>query len=620
MTQKTLSTILLLIHSIAFAPSANAFRTLYKNPKEKEAIFKACADYVTLVTSGQCPKPTLKRSARPFEREGILGVRSIAKFYGIAAYTEKSDTLLNVNKMCQVGLHACASIKDTGFGGGEKACASVCTTEKCNDPYIYYACKATSQTTDPLDGRKVCSEKSVEKCFIGKDKESFNGAPFPSAFKDYNLATLEKLKEPQSEQDAKILNWILNEELLHMVNHFEEHGRHEFNPKEILYFDFPETIKEAAIEMEDSIKKSFKEKGKELARFIREFYDAKKPAPYGPENDKKHQKLWGEKALSNDLKTRISSLLRGLNDRQAYEIKKIVTDLNSVRLKAEDRYKLLEVVVRLTKDHFGKSARNYGDFFAKSKKVNLWRTIARSVSFTYGLERRLQVLRALNPLSEYQLLQVVHYNKFHEIYPDDLPKEKDLLKKLENVTKLDVRYSDHIPDYLIGIELSDQVLDSIIGSPVYSSKMRELIIDFYKKTAKPDFTSPKKYLVYRAYKPSNKFKKFLNAISFLNNNTEDFYNVPTYNNPPEAEEKLEALKMLSEMPEAKLDKLVSEAFLEELKASLPTKKVNYRVGPIIGLDRPPPVLEEYTAVKEEDFDTGKFISYQAVLKKLNESS
>lgn len=74
------------------------------------------------------------------------------------------------------------------------------------------------------------------------------------------------------------------------------------------------------------------------------------------------------------------------------------------------------------------------------------------------------------------------------------------------------------------------------------------------------------------------------------------------------------------MPEAKLDKLVSEAFLEELKASLPTKKVNYRVGPIIGLDRPPPVLEEYTAVKEEDFDTGKFISYQAVLKKLNESS
>lgn len=604
LNKTTVWAILLFLSSLLFPNPADAFSSnAYKNPAYKEAIFKTCADYITLVKAGQCPKPIIKRSEKSFQKEGVLGVRSVANFYGIVAYTEKSDPLLGVDKMCQVGLYACASIKDTDFDGGDKACSSLCTKKNCGDPYIYYACKATSQTTEVLDGRKVCSDKSVEKCFTENDTLKFKDTPYKTAFKDYTISTLEKLKESQSKEEVRILDWVLNKELLHMVNHYENYGHHEFSPKEILYFAFPETIKEAAIEMEAALRESFKKKGRDLSHLVKELFVMKGPPPYGPENDKAHQKLWGDKALKNDLKAKINSLLRGLDDKQAYEIKKIVTDINSVRLSADDRFEILKAVVRLTKDHFGKRAKSFGDVFAKSKKVNLWRTLAKSVPLSYGLQKRLKVIEALKPLSEYQLLQVIHYGKFHDVYPDDLPKIRNLLgsllERMENVRKLDVRYSSNIPDYLIGIELSDEVLKKLIGSPVYSSDMRKIIIEFYKKTAEPDFTSPKGQIVYRLYKPSNKFEKFIQAISFLNFRTKDFYNVQTYRSPPEALQKMEALKSLTEMPEEKLDKLLSEAFLEELKASVPIQKT--ALPPLPGVENP--VV---------------FESYQAVLNKLNE--
>ncbi len=619
---KKIRIFLLVAGFLALSNTASAFNSsLYAERPNIYAMFKTCANYITLIKNKKCPKPSIKRSSKStiIGSKGPLLIIAATKFgqhvtaHNFELYTDNKEKLLGVDNMCQIGLYACGNIIDTGFGGGNKACSSVCNASNCKDPYIYYACKAASDSSDVLDGRKVCSNKSTEQCLNANKDMKFDGISYEKAFDKYGLSTLEKLDKAQTEKDKKLLYWLIN--ILHRQVKFihEDNGRKaptsiEFSKNEFSFFHFPETVQEKKLNTEKALKISFGKALKETKGILEKEF-----APDGgwkatkSENTKfgkRHEKLWYDKSISPDVRKKVDELLRGLEPSQADTIKRIVTEMTTTGITAEKRLELLKAVVRLSKNNFGKKAKTYSNaVFLNGEKFDLWLQIARKIPFMYNLEKRLQVIKSIDRLSDYQLRQVTRYNLFREVYPDDLPATRDILEQIDNVKKLDERTDSFIPDYLKGFEIPDGTAPYLLTSKPYSEAIEKIIIEFYKDTHTPDFVSPKGTSIYRLYNPNKKFQALIKAIRFLDRKTVDFHDSLRDNwkegskIPPK--KGIEVINKLKNMPVTQLTKLVSPEFFEILKKEIPVAKPTWPGN--IGLDW-----------------ATKFESYEDVLKKLEE--
>ncbi len=536
----------------------------------KNEVFKICADYVTLVETGLCPTPKIEKSKTPLTRLGAFGTQTMATYYAQIVYTPNKATEIGVP--CQVGLYACGTIKDTGFNGGDNACRSVCTKDACTkDIYVNHACQLLSKNVKALGGRKVCSEKSVKMCRDATPEFSYKDKSYNTALDSADIDLLKTLKKGQTDKEIKAFNYVLKDLETYQENLSK--NTKEFYEGEILFSEWPEVISEGNILFEQKMEEKKGEVSSGLSSLIRQFME-KKPPTYGPEDDKLHQSYWSDQAVGNTIHD-VKSLTRGLSDTQSYELKKMVTDATTFGIDAMKRLKILEAVIKLAKAHYGKHAESYGKAFKESKKVGLWRKILQNIPFKFGVDDRVKVVTGLIPLSEYQLLQVINYGKFHSVYPDELPNTGTLLDHIENVRKLDVRYPETVPSYMKGIELPEVALNQLIGAPTYKDDVRQEIIGFYKKEVKPDITSHKGQKVYRKYTPTLKMKAFLSAVQFLTKHTKDFESKTSQIGAKGDSLKLQVIKRLLSYPYRKLKFLENSEFSKVLKEKVPHENISW---------------------------------------------